>query len=181
MMKKFLSALACVLLVATTSSQGAAYTNYPASVGTGGGLPAVYSGQSYLLKTSWDWATQGHIATGDTIKMIYIPANTFVQGVGIAITTPAPTVSATVSIGDSSGAATWLAATSVTNATTLSYWSTPTLTGTAFNTNSLSFTWTPANGLGKLYTSADYILLTFSGAPTNINFTVKAAAYPMNP
>jgi len=186
MMKKFLSMLACVLLVASTSIQASTYTNYPASVGTGGGLPAIYSGRTYVLESSWDtrgsgYMQNGPLTTGQTIKMIYIPADTVVLGVGLHLDNPAAAASASqLTVGDSAGAAYWLAAAYVTNGATASLWSTPVLTKTSTDTNSAAITTTPYNGLGKLYTSADYILVTVTGAPTNVAFTVKALAIPLN-
>ena len=183
MMKKLIIALACVLLACLTSVQASTYTNFPASVGTGGGLPAIYAGGMYVLKSSWDtrgsgYMQQGALANGNTIQMIYIPAGTVVLGVGLYVNNGATAASAaTLSVGDSAGAAYWLAATNVCttgNAT----WSLMT-TGANDGTNYAVVA--TANSAGKLYTAADYILVTVAGAPTNLMFTVKAVATPLGP
>lgn len=177
-MKKFIIMLACVLLVAIQCSYGAAYTNYPASVGTGGGLPAIYAGRTYVLESSWTT----DLGSGDTVKMIYIPANTFVQGVGLQIDTVSSGSGSAVSIGDSSASTNWLNATSVTNsANGMCAWSVPVITKAILSTGDLTTVSAPYSALGKVYTSADYILVTVGTAvPTNLDFTVKALAIPLD-
>jgi hypothetical protein len=176
MMKKFISAMTCLLLIAVASVQAGSYTNYSTSVGTAGGLPAIYSGGAYLLQSRWDTGTgpqqHGAIVSGDTIRMIPIPANTFVQYVGYYLNTPAATGSgASIAVGDSTASNTWVAATTITNGT-------PNVAVFAPYT-ALAGTNTTPVAVGKLYTSADYIKVTFSGTPSGLIFTVKALAYPV--
>lgn len=183
-MKKFITMLAVVALMAL-GVQATTYTNYPASVGTGGGLPAQFSGGAYLLKAIWNTASvsqggNGMLANGDIIWMIYIPAGTYVHGVGIYLGTPAHTASgASITVGDSSAVDNWLTTTYVTNGAAATVWSTPSTFIMAPVTGG-TITAGPVNSLGKLYTSADYIKVVVSGAPTNLVLTVKAVAFPIS-
>lgn len=173
-MQKFMLALS-VLLIAL-SVQAGTYTNYPTSTSTNDGLPASTMGKVAVLESSWTT----DLTTGQSVNMIYIPKNTFVFGVGLFIDTFATAASgASLTIGDSSSATDWLGTTYVTNGASRSAWTTFAGTATWAGTGTNQAVTATANTTGKMYTTADYILVTVSGGPTNLDFTVKAVAVPL--
>lgn len=127
---------------------------------------AASAGRSYRVATSINFADNPVASTG-VIKLVNIPAEVFVRAVKAEVTSIGAYPTSAIptgrfTVGDSSASNSWITVKDFSNVT--SYVSAPVVTAATTATDNGSnatttVTVTPANGLGKYYTSANYILL----------------------